>query len=447
MLKGIYYIAIIFALALGIAFAIRLIVTGVSACFDGSPIGLLYILAVYLVLYPIARFVLNKRFSKSSLIVLGVGTGNMCVGFIGLGMFYGIPVGITIAIEAITIVSAFIIIRRISRSIPLPWMRGEFPHYLMPDAISDDCAVYRSGRKGFQVLQFAEVKGSGTGVSVLLSAWKAKINLSFETYRLGDELCTFVSVWETSRDFDEAVKQAREKMKLLRDMLEKEGYDTRLIADELEIERYLYSPLLTSDGNRVEKLNKKYLEQLSVHELVLSTETKPILERVLSGEDFGEESAGYVLLLRPELNLDKEFRKAEKELKRKIEKLASNRFKKNDPASMIAMLSLTRDGSLIMQPGLEKKLTEARAKCQRMIDAKNCGLWEASLFFIGTGGDMTRIVRRVNTEKSGESVYNLIRRRRYTEEYNSEEVSELLPIQISMNTTQEQTKEEDAKFD
>nr|MDO8081843.1 hypothetical protein [Candidatus Freyarchaeota archaeon] len=446
MLKTIYYIAIIFALAIGISFAIRLIETGVSACFNGSPIGLLYILAVYLVLYLLARFIFNSRFSKSSLIVLGLGTGNICLGFIGLGVSRGIHPAITIAVEVI-VVSVFIIIRRSSGDIPPTWVRGGFPGYVVPDAILDDCVVFRSGRKGFQVLQFTEVKGSGTGVSVLLSAWKAQINLSFETYRRDDALYNFVTVWEISRDFGEAVERARKKMGLLRAILEKEGYDTRLIADELEIERCLYSPLLASNGNCVEKLDKQYLDELSVNELVPSTEVKPILERVLSGEDLEEKSAGYLLLLRPVLNLDKEFRKAEKELKSKIEGLASNKFRKNDPASLIAMLSMTRDGSLIVQPGLEKKLTEARVKCQRMIDAKNCGLWGASLFFIGTGGDMTRIIRRVNTEKSGESVYNLVRRRKYTEMYNSEEVFELLPIQISMNTAQEQSYEEDAKFD
>jgi hypothetical protein len=446
MLKEIYYIAIIFALALGIAFAIRLIVTGISACLNGSPIGLLYILAVYLVLYPIARLVFDKRFSKSSLIVLGAGTGNMCLGFVVLGYADGIPPVLTIAIEAV-VVSVFVLLRRSSGDVPLPWVRGGFPRYVVPDAILDDCAIFRCGRKGFRVIQFAEVKDSGTGASVLLSAWKARINLSFETYRRSDEVYTFVSVWETLRDFGKAVELARKKMGILKAILEKEGFETRLVTDELEVERCLYSPLLASDGNLVEKLDKKYLEQLSVHELAISAEVKPILERVLSGEDIEEESVGYLLLLQPILNLDKEFSNAEKELKRKIEGLASKKFKKNDPASLFAMLSLTRDGSLIMQPSLEKKLTEAKVRCQRMIDAKNCGLWEASLFFVGTGGDMTRIIRRVNTEKSGESVYNLVRRRKYTERYNSEEVSELLPIQASMNTAREQYHEEDAKSD
>jgi hypothetical protein len=220
-----------------------------------------------------------------------------------------------------------------------------------------------------------------------------------------------------------------------------------LIADELEIESCLYSPLLAPDGNRVEKLEKQYLEGLSVNELVLNAEVKPILERVMRGENFGGERVGYVLLLKPVLNIDKEFRKAEKELKLRIESLVSNKFKKNDPATLIAMLSLTRDGSLIMQPGLEKELTEARLKCQRMMDARSSGLWSASLFLVGREGDVTRIIRQVNTEKGDESLYNLIRRRKYTEKYNSEEVSVLLPIQISMDLAQEQSREEGVQCD
>jgi hypothetical protein len=446
MLKTIYYIGIIFALAIGISFAIRLIATGVSACFNGSPLGLLYIIAVYLVLYLLARFIFNSRFSKSSLIVLGVGTGNICLGFIGLGVSNGIHPAITIAIEAI-VLSVFIIIRRYSGDIPPSWIRGSFPRYVVPDAILDDCVVFRSGRKGFQVLQFAEVRGTGAEFSFLLSAWKAQINLSFETYRREGGVYNFVSVWEVSRDFGEAVERVREKMSFLRVILEKEGYVTRLIGDELEIERCLYSPLLASDGNRVEKLDKQYLDEISVNEFVPSAEVKPVLERVLSGKDFEGQSACYLLILRPVVNVDKEFARAEKELKRNIEGLASNKLRKNDPASLIVMLSLTHDKSLVMQPGVEKKLKEARVKCQRMIDAKKCGLWEVSLFLIGKGGDMTRIIRQVNTEKSGENVYSIIRRRKYSEMYNSEEVFELLPIQISMNSAQEQSCEEEANFD
>lgn len=446
MLKTIYYIGIIVALALGVSFAIRLVATGVSACFNGSPVGLLYILAVYLVLYPVARFIFNSRFSKSSLIVLVVGTGNMCLGFIGLGVSQGIHPAITITIQAM-VIFVFILLRRFSGDIPPSWVRGGFPGYVVPDAILDDYVVFRSGRKGFQVLQFAEVKGGDRGVSFLLSAWKAQINLSFETYRREGELHNFVSVWEVSRDFDEAVGRVREKMGLLRAILEKEGYVTRMVADELEIERCLYSPLLASDGNCVEKLDKQYLEGLSVNELVPGAEVKTVLQRVLSREDFEGQSAGYLLILRTVANVDKEFRRAEKELKSRIEGLASGKLRKNDPASLIVMLSLTQNKSLIMQPGLEKKLKEARVKCQRMIDAKKCGLWKVALFLIGKGGDMTRIIRQVNTEKGGENVYSIIRRRKYSEMYNSEEVFELLPIQISINSTQEQSCEEEANFD
>ncbi|MFB0561149.1 MAG: hypothetical protein ACETWM_08030 [Candidatus Lokiarchaeia archaeon] len=446
LLKLVYYGGIIFAVALAISFGIRLIQSGVNACFNGNPLGLLYILAVYLVLYLLAKFFFNKRLSKSSLVVVGVGTCNMCYGFIGLGVAYGVHPVITLAIEAV-VVSVFIMMRRGSGDMPLTWVLGEFPGYVVPDAILDDCVVFRSGRKGFQVLQFAEVRGSGSGVSLLLSAWKARVNLSFETYRRNGEFYTLVSVWETSRDFDKAVGLAREKMSLLRAILENEKYETRLIADELEIESCLYSPLLAPNGNRVEKLEKQYLERLSVNELVLNAEVKPILERVLRGENFGGESVGYVLLLQPIRNVDKEFRKAEKELKLKIESLVSNKFKKNDPATLIAMLSLTRDGSLIMQPGLEKELTEARLKCQRMMEARSSGLWSASLFLIGRGGDVTRIIRQVNTEKGDESLYNLIRRRKYTEKYNSEEVSGLLPIQISMDLAQEPSCEEGVQCD
>lgn len=446
MLKTIYYIGIIFALAIGISLAIRLIATGVSACFNGSPVGLLYILAVYLVLYLLARFIFNSRFSKSSLIVLVVGTGNMCLSFIGLGVSHGIHPAITAAVEVV-VVSIFMVIRRYSGDIPPSWVRGSFPDYVLPDAILDDCVVFRSGRKGFQVLQFAEVRGAGTGFSFLLSAWKTQINLSFETYRREGRLYNFVSVWEVSRDFGEAVERVKEKMGFLRAVLEKEGYVTRLIVDELEIERCLYSPLLANEGNRIEKLDKQYLDEISVNEFVPSAEVKAVLERVLSGEDFEGQSACYLLILRPVSNVDKEFRKAEKELKRNIEGLTSNKLRKNDPVSLIVMLSLTQDKSLIMQPSVEKKLKEARVKCQRMIDAKKCGLWGVSLFLIGKGGDMTRIIKQVNTEKSGENVYSIIRRRKYSEMYDSEEVFELLPIQISMNSSQEQSCEEEANFD
>lgn len=445
MLKAIYYIGIIFGLAFGVSFAIRLIVTGVNACFNGSPIGLLYILVVYLVLYPLARFVFDNRFNKSSLIVLIVATGNMCLGFIGLGMSHGIHPAITIAVEALAIFS-FIMVRRLSGDIPPTWIMGKFPSYVVPEAVLDDCVVYRSGRKGFQVLQFAEVRGNGGGVSFLLSAWKAQINLSFETYRRGDNLYNFVAVWELSRDFNEAVRRVKEKMSRLRTILEKEGYITRLISDELEVERCLYSPLLVSDGNHVEKLDKQYLEELSVNELVPSLEAKPVLERVLTGEELERQSAGYLLILRPVVNVDKELKRAEKELKRNIEGLASNRFRKNNPASLVLMLSLTQDKSLIMQPSLEKKLRMARLKCERIIEAKRCGLWEASLFFIGKVEDITRIVGQVNTEKGSENMYGIIRRRKYSEMYNSEEVFQLLPIQISANKVQEQSCEE-ANFD
>ncbi|MGQ9719723.1 MAG: hypothetical protein ACUVXA_00165 [Candidatus Jordarchaeum sp.] len=442
-LRLMYYGAILFVVALGISFAIRMIRTGIDACFNGSPLGLLYILAVYLVLYLLAKFVINRRFNKSSLVVVGMGTCNMCYGFIGLGISYGINPVVFVAIEA-AVVAIFILIGRTSGDTPLTWVRGEFPRYVLADAILDDCVIFKSGRRGFQVMQFAEVRGSGTVGSVLLSAWKAMTNLSFEIYRRGDELLTLISVWETSRDFDEAVGRAREKMSIFRAILEKEGYETRLISDELEIERYLYSPLLAQDGNFVGELNKEYLDNLNFNELGLNEEAKPILERVKDGEVLGVESVGYVLLLQPVLNIDKEFRKAEKELKHKIERLASNKFKKNDPAALIAMLSLTQDKSLILQPGLEKEITEARVKCQRMIDAKSSGLWGASLFLVGKGGDVTRIIGQVNTEKGGECVYNLIRRRKYSEKYNSEEVSELLPIRL-VNSVQEPSCEEDVQ--
>ncbi len=443
ILKLAYYGAIIFAVALGISFAFRLIQSGVNACFNGNPIGLLYILAVYLVLYPLARFIFNRRFSRSSQVVVGLGICNIGYALIGMGSYYGIHPVFSIIIEA-SVVTVFILVRRGHGTMPLIsklWF--EFPDSVVPDTILDDCIVFRSGLRGFQVLQFAEVRGDGTGASLLLSAWKARVNLSFEAYRQGNDLCTLVSVWEVSRDFGEAVRQTKEKMSTLREILEQDGYDTRLISDELEIERCIYSPLLAPDGNNIQKLDKNYPDSLDINELGLNSEAKLVSERVRNGEDNGETSVGYVLLLQPILKVENEFKKAEKELKHKIESLASNKFKKNDPAALITMLSLTREGSPILQPGIERSLTESRLKCQRMIDAQTSGLWDASIFIIGTGKNVTKIIKQVNTEKSRECLYELIRRRKYSEKYNSSELSELLPINCSMKKDQDQLPREE----
>ncbi|MEX2706579.1 MAG: hypothetical protein Q6352_015205 [Candidatus Freyrarchaeum guaymaensis] len=440
-LKLLYYGAIMFAVALGISFAVRLIQTGVNACFNGSLVGLLYILAVYVAIYLLARFVFNRWFSRSSLIVAIAGFANVSYGLIGLGSFHGVHPAVTVALEA-SAAAFFIVARRGTGEMSLTPVRREFPGSVLADAILDDCAVFKSGWRGFQVLQFAEVRGSGTGGSVLLSAWKAGINLSFEAYRRGDRLFTLISVWEISRDFDEAVARTRRKMSVLRAVLEREGYETRLISDELEVERCLYSPLLAPNGNLVGELDKRYLESLNVNELRFNPDVKLVMERVLDGEALGEESVGYVVLLQPVRSIDKEFEKAEKELKRKIERLVSSGLKKNDPSTLMVMLSMAQEKSLILQPGLERELTEARIRCQRMIDARSCGLWNASLFLIGRGGDVTRVVGRVNTEKSGEYVYSLVRRRRYSEKRNSEEVSELIPIRKPLNSSREESCEE-----
>ncbi|MHA1263368.1 MAG: hypothetical protein ACTSSA_15070 [Candidatus Freyarchaeota archaeon] len=49
----------------------------------------------------------------------------------------------------------------------------------------------------------------------------------------------------------------------------------------------------------------------------------------------------------------------------------------------------------------------------------------------------------MNTEKSGEYVYSLVRRRRYSEKRNSEEVSELIPIRKPLNGSREESCAED----
>jgi len=100
-----------FAVALGISFAVRLVQTGVNACFNGSLIGLLYILAVYVALYLLARFVFNRWFSRSSLIVAIAGFANVSYGLIGLGSFHGVHPAVTVALEA-SAAAFFIVARR-----------------------------------------------------------------------------------------------------------------------------------------------------------------------------------------------------------------------------------------------------------------------------------------------------------------------------------------------
>ncbi|MBS7249517.1 MAG: hypothetical protein KIH08_02835 [Candidatus Freyarchaeota archaeon] len=429
LLKIIYYGFVLFALALGVSFAIRLVRTGLDACFNGSPIGLLYILAVYFAFYLLAKFLLNRKFSRSSQVVTVLAVGNTCYALIGLASHYGIHPMFTIIFEAAGI-SVFILFIRGCRGASL-FFKGKFPNSLIADYILDDCVVYNSGWRGFQAFQFAEVTGEGAGSSILLSCWEKEINLSFEVYRRGKELRTLVSVWGTSRDFGDAVKLAREKMQSLRKILRREGYDTRVISDELEVERCLYLPLLAPDCNRVHELREKYFEELKINELDYNSDVEQALNSILFGKNFGEESVGYILLLQPVRDVDIEFMKAEKELKDKIEKLVTKRFKKNDPAAWIAISSLSQEKSLILEPSMEKALKESRVKCQRMMEAQNIGLWNSSIFLVGGGETASQLLNQVGTKQSRECLYNLIRRRKHREKYSSRELSQILPVKHS----------------
>ncbi len=428
LLKIIYYGFIVCALALGVSFAIRLIRTGLDACSNGSPIGILYILAVYFAFYLLAKFLLDRKFSRSSQVVTVLAVGNTCYALVGLSSHYGVHPMFTIIFEAAGI-SFFTLFMRRRREASFHWIfKRKFPNSLIADYILDDCAVYSIGWRGFQVFQFAEVTGRGAGSSILSSCWEKGFNLSFEVYRRGKELRTLVSVWETSRDFGEAVKLAREKMQSLRKILKREGYDTRLICDELEAERCLYLPLLAPDGNRVHELGERYFEELEISELEYNSDIKPVLDRILLGENFGEGSLGYILLLQPVMDVDIELRKAEKELKDTIEKLVTKKFKKNDPASWIAISSLSQEKSLILEPRIEKALKESRVKCQRMMEAQKIGLWNSSIFIVSVGETASQVVNQVDARQSKEYLYHLIRRRKYREKYSSRELSQILPI-------------------
>ncbi len=440
LLKIIYYGFILCALALGVSLAVRLIRTGLDACSNGSPMGLLYILAVYFAFYLLVKFLLEKKFSRSSQVVTALAVGNTCYALIGLASHYGVHPILTIIFEAAGISFFTLFMRRRSEA-SFSWIfKRKFPNSLIADYILDDCAVYNIGWRGFQVFQFAEVTGKGTGSSILLSCWEKGVNLSFEVYRRGKELRTLVSVWEISRDFGEAVKLAREKMQSLRKILKREGYDTRLIRDELEVERCLYLPLLAPDGNRVHELGEKYFEELEISELDYNSDIKPVLDRILLGENFGEGSLGYMLLLQPVMDADIELRKAEKELKDMIEKLVAKKFKKNDPTAWIAISSLSQEKSLILEPRIEKALKESRVKCQRMMEAQNIGLWNSSIFIVRVGETTSQLVNQVDAKQSKGCLYHLIRRRRYREKYSSREISQILPVKHSTVGEKEQAQ-------
>ena len=441
LLKLVFYGSIAFGVVLGVSFGVRLVMSGVNGCFNGNPIGLVYILAVYLVFYLLARFVFNRWFRWSSLTVVVLGLCNTCYALIGLAAHYGIHPALTVIIEGAA-VTAFILNRRGTGGVSLALgLWSAFPQCVVPEVILDDCAVYRCGWRGFQALQFAEVQDSGNGYSALSSAWRAGINLSFEVYRLGAELRTLVTVWEESRNLEKAVERVREKMSALRDILEEAGYRVRVTSDELETERFLYSPLLAPDENRVEELDERHLETIQIDEVELDS-AKQALSSVLD-EAEGKDGVGYMLLLQPVVNIEKEFRSAEKELKKRIESLASKRLGKNDTMALVTLMSLTREGNLILQPGVERELTVSRLKCQRMIDARSSGLWNASILTVERREErrVTCAMNRLSTEREGEYVSSLVRRRGYSEKYNSLELSEILPAIGTASCTEEEREE------